>query len=138
MRIDQWKSHPAVVVGPSGATTEALVSLPVPPDPSLATVVTLVLALVMLVFGTFVPPLLLLNIPILLVRTAFTRASLARYELVRLDLAPCPACAEALPQTRIPGTLPVELSCAACGAALVVQRRPRRNLVAPAPGATWG
>lgn len=128
-------SRRVIVVGASDAVTQAEVLVPSADDASgAATVVPIVIMVGMLTVSVFVPPILLLNIPILIARAALTHTRREWSERVRFDRITCPECAAESQPGTVRGTLPVDVACGACGAALSVRPRPRVNLVTPPEG----
>lgn len=134
MAQGEWTARRVIVVAPSGTTVEAHVLVPSADDGSTAaTVVPIAVMVVMLTISVFVPPVLLLNIPILIARAALTHTRREWQERVRFTALPCPACDAETRPADAQGTLPVTVPCTACGAALTVQPRPRVNLVQAPP-----
>ena len=133
--IDRWQPKRVLVVSDTGAQTDAEAEVPIMESPSVSVsvLVAVVIAGTLLVIGLFVPPVLLLNIPILLLRAWLGRASTERMQAVRMRAFTCPACANANGPVEQRGELPIRVSCSACSAALSVRSPPRRNLATSAP-----
>lgn len=130
----EWTARRVIVVAPSGATVEAEVLVPAADGGSTAaTVVPIAVMVVMLTISVFVPPVLLLNIPILIARAALTHARQEWRERVRFATLLCPACQAEIQPADTAGTLPVAVACTACEVRLSVKARPRVNLVQPPP-----
>jgi ribosomal protein S27E len=134
MQDGAWTTRRVIVVGVSDATTEAQVRVPDAEDgSSAATVVPIVIMVGMLTLSVFVPPILLLNIPILIARAALTHTRKEWSERVRFTAITCPDCAAESTPADVRGTLPVAVACPGCGVTLSVRPRPRVNLVVPPP-----
>jgi ribosomal protein S27E len=129
-----WTTRRVIVVGAAETPTESHVLVPDADDgSSAATVVPIVIMVGMLTLSVFVPPILLLNIPILIARAALTHTRKEWRERVRFTAITCPDCAAESKPADTRGALPVDVACPACGAALSVRPRPRVNLVVPPP-----
>ncbi len=102
-------------------------------DPGL--IVPSVIMVILLISGFVFPPLLLLNIPILLLRAAWSYSVRAGYDRLRIGVFDCPDCGASNPPTELAGALPLDAKCVGCGCALEVRQAPRRNLVDEPPGA---
>ena len=125
-----WRPRACVVVGPAG--TSAPVGVTVPDTTHVggaSNAVTLGLVVLLGSVSLFVPPVLFLNIPILLLRAFLGRADLSRYERVATDAFPCPECGAEVPAEETAGELPVARNCPGCRAVLEVMPKPRVNLV---------
>ncbi len=86
-----------------------------------------------LALSLFVPPILLLNLPVLVLRSALSWWWGSRPPTVWLRPFACPACEAANPGADHPGELPIRVTCVACAAPLDVARAPRKNLVDAMP-----
>jgi hypothetical protein len=133
MATHRWTSRKVVVVGPSGREAPAEARLRTPEESGLGTVVSIALMACLVAISFFFPPVLLLNIPILVFRAAVSQALAEREHRVTVGAFACPDCvAPNMPEERR-GTLPLELTCPGCDAPLVVRPPPRRNLVVEPP-----
>lgn len=139
MQVGTWTSRKIVVAGPSARQTESEARVLTPDDVSgLSTAVSIALLVVILTVSVFVPPILLINIPLLILRAALLQNKRDRRHRVAVDAFACPECGVANPPAEHKGELPLDTPCTGCGAVLSVRQRPRVNLVDPRSDAADG
>lgn len=126
---DRWTSRRVVIRGPAGAQVAGEARIPDRPEVGPSAVVPAVILVVTMAISLFVPPVLLLNIPVLLLRAALGWWWGSARPALWLRPFACPACGAPNPGADHAGELPIGVACAGCAAALVVERAPRRNLV---------
>ncbi len=90
---------------------------------------SIIIVAVILGLSIFFPPVLLLNLPILLLRAALVHIGGSRRQQVSLPEFACPVCGKAQSGRAYPGTLPLDIACTDCQAPLSVTQAPRRNLL---------
>ena len=128
---ERWNTRRVVIRGPTGAEIPGEARIPDRSDDGPSFVVPAVILVITLALSLFVPPILLLNLPVLVLRAALTWWWGAKPATIWLRPFACPACDAPNPAADHPGELPITVACAECAASLVVERAPRRNLVAP-------
>ena len=124
--MTRWTSMKLQAVGPSGHPTP-LGGRVHEPDGSVSpkTSISLVITICLIGLGLFMPPFLLLGIPLLILRTAVAAIWMATDEKVVLDAFECPECHAENASGERRGALPLDLKCARCGAALSIGQVPR-------------
>jgi len=81
------------------------------------------IALILLAIGVFFPPILLLNIPILIIRYAYTMYHYIKEHIVRLSFI-CPSCGKSVPLQEISDRLPFMIACPLCKIQLEIEENP--------------
>jgi hypothetical protein len=121
-----------VIVGPDGRETAAQADVSeAESDIQHTAFMSTFLLAILLIPAIFFPPLLMLNLPLLFLRSYLSQEWASMYEAVLMPEFTCPACGAANPAQEHKGTLPFETKCAGCGATLAVRPPPRRNLALP-------